>query len=60
MSAVSNIVMPASMAASTTALVLSRSSRRPKLLQPSPVTDTVSPDAPSSRYLIGPPSPFPA
>src|SRR6516162_871915 len=57
-SAVSSRVIPASMAASTTARVLARSSRRPKLLQPSPVTDTVSPDAPSSRYLTSPRSPF--
>src|SRR5437762_1101450 len=38
MSAVSKNVTPASSAASTTARVPSRSTRRPKLLQPSPTT----------------------
>ena len=47
MSAVSNRVMPASMAASTTARVCCRSSRPPKLLQPSPATDTSSPLLPT-------------
>src|ERR1051325_8086779 len=46
-SAVSKNVTPASSAASTTARVPSRSTRRPKLLQPRPTTDTLSP--PSSR-----------
>jgi len=49
MSAVSSSVMPASIAASTTALVASRSSRRPKLLQPSPATETISPESPTGR-----------
>src|SRR5437764_15434264 len=40
MSAVSKNVTPASSAASTTARVPSRSTRRPKLLQPSPTTVT--------------------
>jgi len=44
---VSSIVMPASIAASTTALVPARSTRRPKLLQPSPATDTISPESPN-------------
>jgi hypothetical protein len=47
MSAVSNIVMPTSIAASTTALVPARSILLPKLLQPSPATDTISPESPS-------------
>src|SRR3954447_15072671 len=53
MSAVSSNVMPSSSAASTTARVRSRSTRPPKLLQPSPTTETVSPEAPSWRYSIG-------
>src|SRR4051812_43774935 len=47
MSAVSRKSMPASSAASTTARVPSRSTRRPKLLQPSPTTETLS--SPSFR-----------
>jgi hypothetical protein len=47
MSAVSNRVIPASMAASMTARVPFPSRRRPKLLQPRPTTDTISPDDPS-------------
>ena len=39
--------MPASSAASITARVPARSSRRPKLLQPRPTADTVSPERPS-------------
>src|SRR5215207_8472809 len=46
MSAVSKNVMPASSAASITARVPLRSSRRPKLLQPSPTTETVSSERP--------------
>src|SRR5689334_10745662 len=42
MSAVSNSVMPASSAASTTLRVPARSSRVPKLLQPSPTAETCS------------------
>src|SRR4051812_18518172 len=40
MSAVSNRVMPSSRAASTTARVAASSMRPPKLLQPTPTTDT--------------------
>src|SRR3954447_9104871 len=43
MSAVSKRSTPASSAASTTPRVPSRSSRRPKLLQPRPTTDTRRP-----------------
>src|SRR3954453_3891509 len=49
MSAVSKKVMPASSAASSTAPVPSRSSRRPKLLQPSPTAETSSSESPSRR-----------
>src|ERR1700760_2822317 len=49
MSAVSKNVTPASRAASTTARVPFRSTRRPKLLQPRPTTDVRIPDFPSSR-----------
>src|SRR4051795_510740 len=49
MSAVSRKSTPASRAASTTARVPSRSTRRPKLLQPSPTTETSIPLAPSVR-----------
>src|SRR6266566_6952795 len=57
MSAVSSRVIPASMAASTTERVASASSLRPKLLQPSPATDTSSPESPSDLYRIALPSP---
>src|SRR6516162_346436 len=49
MSAVSNKVMPRSSALCTTARVPSTSSRAPKLLQPSPTTETRSPDFPRLR-----------
>ena len=49
MSAVSKSVMPASIAAFTTAVVPSWSRRRPKLLQPRPTVETVSPLSPSWR-----------
>src|SRR4029453_3278078 len=52
MSAVSISVTPASSAASTTARVPSRSTRMPKLLQPSPTTDTSGPSAPNRRVRI--------
>src|SRR5436190_10201 len=51
MSAVSKKVTSASSAASTTARVPSGSTRRPKLLQPRPTTDTCS--GPSARVSIG-------
>src|SRR5919202_5274406 len=51
MSAVSKKVTPASSAASTTAFVPAASTRRPKLLQPRPTTDTSS--GPSVRMGIG-------
>ena len=52
--------MPASSAASITARVPARSSRRPKLLQPRPTADTVSPERPSgfscmARRMAGDP-----
>src|SRR2546425_2611029 len=50
MSAVSKNVTPASSAASTTAVVPAWSTRPPKLLQPSPTTDTSS--GPSARVRI--------
>src|SRR5215207_8443033 len=46
MSAVSKKVMPASSAASITARVPAWSSRRPKLLQPRPTTETLSSERP--------------
>src|SRR5919201_538121 len=49
MSAVSISVTPASSAASTTARVPSRSTRMPKLLLPSPTTETSGPSAPKRR-----------
>jgi hypothetical protein len=49
-SAVSNNVMPASRAASTTASVPAWSTRMPKLLQPSPTSETVR--LPSERVSI--------
>src|SRR5918992_4323022 len=49
MSAVSSSVTPASIAASTTARVPSRSTRMPKLLQPSPTTETSGPSRPRRR-----------
>src|SRR3954447_15905263 len=52
MSAVSRTVTPSSSAASTTRRVPSRSTRRPKLLQPSPRTLTSIPESPSGRCCI--------
>src|ERR1700744_962985 len=52
MSAVSRNVMPSSIAASITARVPARSTRRPKLLQPNPTTEASSPESPSGRVLI--------
>src|SRR5215469_12792626 len=49
MSAVSKRVIPRSSALCTTARVPSTSSRAPKLLQPSPMTETRSPDFPRLR-----------
>src|SRR6185437_12392853 len=46
---VSKNVTPASKAASTTARVPETSTRRPKLLQPSPTTDTSGPSVPRER-----------
>src|SRR5438046_5042556 len=53
MSAVSKKLMPASSEASTTTRVPSRSTRPPKLLQPSPTTVTSGPSAPRRRVRIG-------
>src|SRR5947207_2520968 len=53
MSAVSKKLMPASREASTTTRVPSRSTRPPKLLQPSPTTVTSGPFAPRRRVRIG-------
>src|ERR671935_614093 len=53
MSAVSNSVTPASRAAFTTARVPSRSTRMPKLLQPSPTTETSGPPSPNRRVRTG-------
>src|SRR3954470_7290666 len=55
MSAVSRKLIPASSAASTTDAVAAASSRPPKLLQPSPTTDTSS--DPILRVSIANPSP---
>src|SRR5919197_326067 len=52
MSAVSKNVIPSASAASTTARVRSRFSRRPKLLQPSPTRETRRPLPPSSCRRI--------
>src|SRR5471032_1604371 len=52
MSAVSRNVTPASSAASTTARVPASSTRRPKLLQPSPTTLTVSSLVPRRRVRM--------
>src|SRR5438105_15681729 len=52
MSAVSNSVTPSSSARCTTAAVCSLSIRIPKLLQPSPATETWSPERPTLRYSI--------
>src|SRR5919204_3739531 len=52
MSAVSKSVIPTSRAASTTARVPSRSTRPPKLLQPSPTTETSGPSFPNLRVRI--------
>src|SRR5579875_3072181 len=49
MSAVSRKVTPCSIAASTTARVPSRSTRRPKLLQPRPTAETSSPESRRAR-----------
>src|ERR671930_2522499 len=57
MSAVSNNVIPSASAASTTARVRSRSSRRPKLLQPSPTRETRGPLFPRSCSRIAALSP---
>src|SRR6478736_2011242 len=58
MSATSNSVMPASMAAFTTACepsgVWVAVCGRPRLLQPSPVADTARPDRPRRRKLFSP------
>src|SRR5579884_4017273 len=53
MSAVSRKVTPQASASSTTARVPSRSTRRPKLLQPSPTSETSSPLWPSARGTSG-------
>src|SRR5439155_11422781 len=53
MSAVSKKLMPASSEASTTTRVPSRSTRPPKLLQPSPTTVTSGPSAPRRRVRLG-------
>src|SRR5687768_6811611 len=58
MSAVSNRVIPRSIARSTTARDASRSMRPPKLLQPRPTTETRSPDLPRLRSSI--PDPLPS
>jgi hypothetical protein len=55
-SEVSISVMPASMAASTTARVRGTSSRPPKLLPPRPATQTSSPLSPNDRYRMTLPS----
>src|SRR5256885_15436379 len=47
--------MPASSAASTTAWVPARSSRRPKLLPPRPAAETTRPELPRDLYRTGPP-----
>src|SRR5688500_17730840 len=52
MSAVSKRFTPASSAASTTADAAAASAWRPKALQPTPTTDTTSPESPSLRYRI--------
>src|SRR5919204_92477 len=52
MSAVSKSVIPESSAAPTTARVPSRSTRPPKLLQPSPTTETSGPSLPNRRVRI--------
>src|SRR5919204_641262 len=57
MSAVSKNVIPSASAASTTARVRSRSSRRPKLLQPSPTRETRGPLFPRSCSRIAALSP---
>src|SRR4051794_38408960 len=53
MSAVSKSVTPTSSAASTTTRVPARSTRIPKLLQPSPTTETSGPSLPNRRRRIG-------
>src|SRR5215469_477213 len=54
-SAVSNSVIPTSMALSITLRVASKSMNCPKLLQPSPITETSSPEFPRLRFSIPPP-----
>src|SRR3546814_19462236 len=56
MSAVSRGVMPRSSALWTTARVSSRPMRPPKLLQPSPTSDTRRPDRPRFRYSMAHPA----
>src|SRR3546814_4018962 len=56
MSAVSRSVMPRSIALWTTARVSSRPMRPPKLLQPSPTSDTRRPDRPRFRYSTAHPA----
>ena len=48
----SKSVMPASRAACTTSRLCSRSSFMPRLLVPSPTTETTSPELPSLRKVI--------
>src|SRR6478672_6771310 len=52
MSAVSNSVIPTSMAASTTAWVCSSSMRAPNALHPTPTVLTMRPERPSGRYVM--------
>src|ERR1700722_8213757 len=52
MSAVSKSVIPSSSARWTTARDCSASMRMPKLLQPSPASETCSPEFPSLRYSM--------
>src|ERR1700693_2716200 len=52
MLAVSKSVTPRSIPLSTTPFVSASSIRIPKLLQPSPVTDTCRPDLPSDLYSM--------
>src|SRR5207245_9112918 len=55
MSAVSNSVMPRSIARWITLREVSRSVRWPKLLQPSPTADTRRPEPPRLRISMGGP-----
>ena len=52
MSAVSKRFTPASSAASTIALAAAASAWRPNALQPTPTTETTSPESPSLRYRM--------